>query len=897
MLNREPIPRHYATTPMSPAEQRSVPSQQGIHDLLVHADWLRALARRLVADPSSADDVEQEVWRQALEAPPRDHANPRGWLAAVARNVARSLGRARARRARRELAAARAEALPDTSELVLEAELSRTLAGEVLELPEPYRTVLLLRYWRGMASEDIAAARGVPHETVRTQLRRGVERLRERLDSKHGGREAWVALYAPLARDLATLATSAVAPTSLGWSTWIPASAAALLAIAGAIAWSARGEDPSGPAALVAVEAEAVADPARGVDEPPIESAPRAGERSSVASVAEALPKSAEGLHAPVGGRFVRHDGTPVAGLRVRWTPGPHESGPRPRFVDGVLHSRSRSEPIEPERLAKLRDDPLALSMLLLAYVDEPDVREAVLGLPPPDPRATSGADGRFEAMVPNADWRFALEAPAPDEARWIVVGELGRYRSADWTLVVAPAVLLAGVLVDGDGAPVREGLVDAGVHLASLRDLAFDIDTLKQRDLARRSDEEGRFTLLAPVLANAHWRASAGTLFAPALPVPSASMVDLRIVLRPGEAIERPALAGRVLEADGSPAAGAEVAWGDTRAKVDDDGAFVLPVAPQLGPTRLVAWKKGRQAAFLEDVQVESGAAARPLELRLGPRALSIRGRVLDESGAPRARVQVALLDGLKCGLSELEAEHLSVGRKVPVVRTNKDGEFVLDGLRDKPYDLVSWDESGVVALSRAVPAGTTGVELRGGRHDWHARVSCRVVDAGGAPLAGVKVLLHAERRRDARRLELLPLAEATSDAEGRCVLARVPRQGARLSAEGVGFVAVPVAVPAELAGEIELLRVRELRVDVAVEDGSVDELRFLGPDGAELEFVAWLPMGPVRTRSLPRDGGSFAMVELVETAATAVLRSNGLEIGRRRMDFSPDGVTRLRW
>ena len=111
------------------------------------------------------------------------------------------------------------------------------------------------------------------------------------------------------------------------------------------------------------------------------------------------------------------------------------------------------------------------------------------------------------------------------------------------------------------------------------------------------------------------------------------------------------------------------------------------------------------------------------------------------------------------------------------------------------------------------------------------------------------------------------------------------------------MGFVAVPVAGPAELAGEIELLRVRELRVDVAVEDGSVDELRFLGPDGAELEFVAWLPMGPVRTRSLPRDGGSFAMVELVETAATAVLRSNGLEIGRRRMDFSPDGVTRLRW
>lgn len=880
---------------MSPAEQHSAPGQQGIHDLLVHADWLRALARRLVADPSSAEDIEQEVWRQALEAPPRDHANPRGWLAAVARNVARSLGRSRVRRGRRELAAARSEALPDTSELVLEAELSRTLAGEVLELPEPYRTVLLLRYWRGMPSEDIAAARGVPHETVRTQIRRGVERLRERLDSKHGGRAAWMALYAPLARDLPTLATASLAPAGLGWATW--ATAAAVLSIAGAVAWSSRSTDGPATAALIAVE-EAPATELGAVNE--LASAARGTDSSVRASAVPAVvapPKSAEGMYAPVSGRCVRPDGSPVAGVRVRWTPGPHDSGPRPRFVDGVLHARSKSEAIEPERLAKLREDPMALSMLLLAHGDEPDVREAVLGLPLPDPRATSDAEGRFDAIVPNADWRFALDIPADGEGAWVVVGELGKYRSSDWTLVVAPAVLLAGVLVDGDGSPVRGGVVDAGVHLASLRDLAFDIEVLKQRDLARMSDVEGRFALLAPLLENAQWSAAAGTLHAPVQPVPATSMVDLRVVLRPGESIERPALVGRVLEVDGSPAVGAEVAWGDARGKVDDDGSFVLPVAPQLGPTRFVAWKKGRQAAFLEDVQVEASATARPIELRLGPRTLAIRGRVLDETGVPRARVQVALLDGLKCGLSEFEAEHLSVGRKVPVVRSGKDGAFTLDGLREKAYDLVAWDESGVVALLRAVPAGTTGVELRGGPDVWHEEVRCRVVDARGAPLAGVKVQLHAERTRDPRRMELLPLAEAMSDAEGRCVLRRVPRAGARLAAAGADFVAIPVAVPADLSGEIQLARVRELRVDLGVEDASVDELRFLGPDGEELDFVAWLPLGPVRARSLQRSGGAFAMIEVVETAATVVFRSNGAEHGRRALRLSPDGVTRLRW
>src|SRR6187399_1252987 len=125
-----------------------------VESLLTHADWVRALARRLVADPGSADDLEQEVWRTALESPPRDASNPRGWLASVARNAARSLGRANARRTARERGGAQAEALPPTSELVAEAELARELAGEVLALDEPYRTVLLLRFWRALSPEQ-----------------------------------------------------------------------------------------------------------------------------------------------------------------------------------------------------------------------------------------------------------------------------------------------------------------------------------------------------------------------------------------------------------------------------------------------------------------------------------------------------------------------------------------------------------------------------------------------------------------------------------------------------------------------------------------------------------------------------------------------------------------------
>jgi len=49
-------------------------------DLLKHAAFVRAMARSLLLDPHAADDVVQETWLTALEAPPRHAENLRGWL-------------------------------------------------------------------------------------------------------------------------------------------------------------------------------------------------------------------------------------------------------------------------------------------------------------------------------------------------------------------------------------------------------------------------------------------------------------------------------------------------------------------------------------------------------------------------------------------------------------------------------------------------------------------------------------------------------------------------------------------------------------------------------------------------------------------------------------------------
>ena len=57
--------------------------------LLEHGDFVRALARTLVADPERADDVVQQTWMASIEKPPISGLPARAWLAAVVRNAAR----------------------------------------------------------------------------------------------------------------------------------------------------------------------------------------------------------------------------------------------------------------------------------------------------------------------------------------------------------------------------------------------------------------------------------------------------------------------------------------------------------------------------------------------------------------------------------------------------------------------------------------------------------------------------------------------------------------------------------------------------------------------------------------------------------------------------------------
>ncbi|MCP3918821.1 MAG: RNA polymerase sigma factor [bacterium] len=132
--------------------------------LLAHAGWVRELARGLVLDRSRSDDVVQDVWVEALEQPPAHTANLRAWFARVVRNRARQHGRRESRGRRRDVEASVADGASPTDDLVAQAELQRAV---VVELGEPYRTVILQRYWSGLGSPEIARLHGVAESTVR----------------------------------------------------------------------------------------------------------------------------------------------------------------------------------------------------------------------------------------------------------------------------------------------------------------------------------------------------------------------------------------------------------------------------------------------------------------------------------------------------------------------------------------------------------------------------------------------------------------------------------------------------------------------------------------------------------------------------------------------------------
>ncbi len=177
------------------------PRAVDLEQLLAHREWVRRLARSLVIDENRADDVEQLTWLSAMQSPPRVGTRPRAWLGTVVRNWVRRGFRADTRRAHYEGDSPRPGAAPAPVDIVADAEEQTRLVRMVLALDEPYRTTLLLRFFEDLPPREVATRMNVPVSTVRTRVRRALERLRARMDDEHGGeRRQWALALLPALR-------------------------------------------------------------------------------------------------------------------------------------------------------------------------------------------------------------------------------------------------------------------------------------------------------------------------------------------------------------------------------------------------------------------------------------------------------------------------------------------------------------------------------------------------------------------------------------------------------------------------------------------------------------------------------------------------------------------------
>jgi RNA polymerase sigma-70 factor (ECF subfamily) len=610
---------------------------------LVAADLLR-VALHVAGDPAAAEDLLQSTFVTALEAPERwDGVRPlRPWLLGVLRHHAHSARRSAARSPDAERLAHAPPVAPGAD--AEREELRRELGAALERLPEDWRPVLVLRIENGLSAAEIAHALGRPPGTVRSQLARGIERLRAALPASLAGALALTvgrpALGQAALRDVLVERATALRPASprIPWRPAMTTSqivTAALVASSLGIVALVRGTHGLAPGegeALVSVARPADAGVRPGTAAPPARRRPAVGldldpDRAlGVAHAAEPDASAATSAVSLVRVHVTHEDGRPARGVCV---------------------------------LAGNTDDGLPYAAETVVHTD---------------------ADGRAEVEGLAAGWiRARLLCGSA------VHGRLGSARPLAVELVIPTGIRVEGEVVDADGVPVPGAAI--WVSERWMRESG---------QVATQAGANGRFSLEGLTADNLVGARSAAHAPSPLHLVRAAAgkVAELRIeLLEPGHA-----LAGSVVDERGEPIAGAEVEaggggspWIDRnglsapppppqRTRSGPDGRFAFEAVPA-GAVRVCARAPGRCATTtsvaldrrgLDDARIElapeaivvgtlrdhRGTPVHAASIRSGPyNGFTVSATTSEFDGSFRLR-------GLPAGAVELLAEHLDIGR-----------------------------------------------------------------------------------------------------------------------------------------------------------------------------------------------------------------------------------------
>jgi RNA polymerase sigma-70 factor (ECF subfamily) len=151
---------------------------------LFNAEYSRVvgIAYRILADPQAAEDVAQEVFLKFHRRQSPEAAYAQGWLHAAAAHTALNVLRGDRRRARRETAVWKEDAVlsapADPQRLAEDAEQRREVRQALARLPERSAAILAMRY-SGLSYAEIALAFRTKVTNIGTMLRRAEEALRK----------------------------------------------------------------------------------------------------------------------------------------------------------------------------------------------------------------------------------------------------------------------------------------------------------------------------------------------------------------------------------------------------------------------------------------------------------------------------------------------------------------------------------------------------------------------------------------------------------------------------------------------------------------------------------------------------------------------------------------------
>ncbi len=858
--------------------------------LLDNATWIRSLASQLVSNDSDRDDLVQETYARALEKPPGDLSGLRGWLATVMRNVASQNRRGDGRRRVREEVSALDEALEPASELVQRVALQRELARKVLELDEPYRTALLLRYFEGLPPREISRKLKVPVATVHSRLKRALTQLRERLDESHAGdRATWVSLFLPIAAP-----PPPAAVTTLGVLLVNTKLALVLLAVlvAGTLVTMVDLPERTFASDEIETPIASVIEPATTVERESLPIAPLVPEYPSRQEVlptpdptadrevAEATPKTDSTRL--VSGQVLDASGSPLSGFPVR--------------IEGKTAA------------------------------------------------VVSGIDGRFELESTTDQCRIVAASP-----KWVTVRE-GYYRvgSFDPVLVVSPAIHLAGEVVSSNGQPLANAKV--GFELPEGFDTRFTkiLDSTHIKSWRAMTDSRGKFELLdIPGVADSRLTVALAGYQLEQAPAPAQTDRALHFILkRPSKPIEG-SLSGRVLDPNGEPVERARVAAGLTATLTDEDGLFHLDLHRAVTPDRVAAVKAGYLPANLErpySSTVANGGWPDFVELELGGPPLTLKGRVVDAEGEPVRGSRVWLKNTTRfgtIGIMPTSFENLMDGANVPPETveaermlpdtdgesmwkstvggapsnaawhwklTDSEGHFEFGGLYDRSYRVNVLDMDSLVSFtSEDLQPGAEVALIELPEAELFEELQGVVVNQSGAPMKGVRVTLRADPYDESSRvfggttqlIMTINREQTSTDDQGRFHFERVPRHGIRLTFESdeivptvrslSEFEANPTAI------EIEV----DARCHVSIEletPGMADRFEFEDADGGHLSVHVISETSHSSSTSGDFVNGRSGVVSVSGRATQLVLMLGNAEVERLPLTLFPGELNEIR-